>query len=409
MATEEENKRKNNLNLALCSNYSNFLLEVIEFHYLNRNKKQEKEDKDQWTNSKSASLLLHYLSRIGNLEIIEFVYKLFQNYFSSEDLYIKDSVIMAFGSILDTIHLLKIKELIMIIFPYLLNLFEEKTIFIRCTSAWAISKICEKHIDCVITLNNNKEFCNNFLELLFKNINSLKRLANYFMECLIQIPEQSYKYNEKNSVEKILKTSILSSQYDSFMRSLLNLCTKNQNINEYNFSANSFFALSQMIEFCPLDVIDDVNNFFSELINIFDWVNLNILNKETKYFYQENIFSLILIYLMKEKINFTEEQYLYLFQICENSLIEREVPFISGIYLLGNLLKISNKNELNYLICNNEKFIRWIFLGLSNWEDKDLCQASIETIGDLMEKVPIVIYPYMENILDKVFEIGKVK
>ena len=51
---EENQKLKDNKNISLCSNSIENLLPIIKFHYFNRNKKQEKEDKDQWTNSKSA-------------------------------------------------------------------------------------------------------------------------------------------------------------------------------------------------------------------------------------------------------------------------------------------------------------------------------------------------------------------
>ncbi len=423
MANEEEiQRKKSDIFKTLCSNNIDFLLPIIQYHYLNRNKLQEKEDKDQWTNSKSASMLLYHLSIIGNIKIIDFVIIFFHNFFSNEDLYIKDSILMSLGSILDTIHTQKIKEFILQIFPYLLNLFEEKAIFLKCTSAWVISKISQKHIDCLIFIcNNDNDLGNKFINLIYKNLNSLKRLAKFSLEALIQISEKSQKFYEENSQEKIQKTSILSSHYKSFLYSILNLGTNNNNnLNEYNFTENSFFALSQLIEYCPLDTVDIINEFFPELINVLNYVNSNntdknynnnftFKNSEAKYTYQDCIISLILIYITKKNLNFIEEQYLYLYEICNQLFIERGTTFIPGIILIGNLLKIGNENGLNKLIENNDNIIKWIFLGLSNWEDVDLCKQSIDTFGDLIENVPDVIYPYMENIFNKVLELGNVK
>jgi hypothetical protein len=427
MANEDEILRKNIINFnSLFRYFTDFLLQIIQYHYLNRNKQQEKEDKDQWTNSKSASMLLYHISLMESSNTVEFVLIFFQNYFSNEDLYIKDSIIMSFGSILDTKQTQKIKEFVVQIFPYLLELFEpkQKAIFLKCTSAWAISKICQKHIDCLMFLfNKDNVMRNNFIEILHKNLNSLKRLAKFSLEALIQISEKSQKFSEEQSPEKIHKTSILSPYYNLFFGSLLNLgINNNNNLNEYNFSANSFFALSQLIEFCPLDTVDLVNEFFPQLINALNWVNsssnnsdknsnsnFHINNSEVKYSNQENIISLILIYITKNNLNFMEDQYLYLFEICNQSFMERGTTFIPGIILLGNLLKIGNESGLNRLIENNDKIIKWIFLGLSNWEDVDICKQSIDTLGDLIENIPDIIYPNMESIFNKVFELGSVK
>lgn len=406
------------------------MFEKIQYHFLNRNKKQEKEDKDQWTIAKSASMLLHFLSKICGIQIIEFVSNFFQNFFNNEDLYIKDSVIMSIGSVLDTIHSQKIKEIIVNVFPLFLNLFDEKTIFLRSTSAWAIKKICEKHIDCVIYIcNNSPEILNLFQGVILKNLNSMKRIALHFIDCITHIPEKSkefYQNNHKNSkqnyqnfseenfeqnneLENLFKTSIISNNYETYLNSLLSLCFKGFDNNEYNVSNCSFYALSQLIEFCPLDCVDTVNNFFPQLINNLNWVNSNITNLETRYFYEENIFSLILTYIQKKSknfLNFSEEQYFYLYEICERSFNERQIPFLSGIYLLGNLLKISYDKDFNSIKEKTDNIIKWIFIGMSNWEIKEICYSSIDAFGDLVENLPNVIFPHVDYFLNKIFEIG---
>lgn len=412
LANEEENllKNKENNYKKLCSFYSDFLLSVIEYHYLNRNKKQEKDDKDEWTNSKSGSLLLHHLSIIGEISIVEYVFNFYNKYFLNEDVFIKDSVIMAFGSIQKSIHSNKIKELIINIFPNLMNIFFEKSILVKCTAAWTISKICKYHIDCLIYMSNTyNDFANNFNSIMLKNIYSLKRVSYYSLDSIIQIPKKTKIFYENNNQgDNLYKTCVLSSSYETYLISLLNLSTQNQVLEEFNFSKNAFYAISDMIDNCPLDSIDIVKGFFGEIINTFNYVDEKISDSETRSFYMDFIFFLINSYIQKEN-NYSEEQYLFLYKICHRILYEKEIPFISGILMLGNLIKISNENSFKELMTFNNDIIKWIYLGISTWQDIELSENSIRIISDLVDNIPDVIYPHLKNILNKVIEIGRVR
>lgn len=144
IAEEEVNRIKTSGKVyANCDKCLEFLTSVIKYHYLNRNPQREKQFPDRWNLAKSASILLTYLSQCTNHNIIDFVFTLIKEHINSENSKIKDSVLMAYGSIMETMHESKIKEIIEGSLPTLINMLADKSLDVRITVSWVIKKICK--------------------------------------------------------------------------------------------------------------------------------------------------------------------------------------------------------------------------------------------------------------------------
>ena len=166
-----------------------------------------------------------------------------------------------------------------------------------------------------------------------------------------------------------------------------------------------------MIEYCPLDSIDTINGFFPEIISIFDWINSNITDIKKKYYYQENLISVIFTYLGKKTMNFSEEQYIYLLEICNNLFLEREFPFTSGIMVMCNILNKSLSKEENFVNIRQyfNMIMGWLYVGISSWEDTEICHISLGNVSELFVEHPSFMNDYLDHILNKILEIGNVK
>ena len=98
------------------------LFDTMQVHLLNRNAEIERMNEDSWSNVKATSCLLHNLSQCTSNILIDKVFALIGQNLSSESPKSRDSVILAFGSVLATNHKQKIKEIIPGAVPTLLNM-----------------------------------------------------------------------------------------------------------------------------------------------------------------------------------------------------------------------------------------------------------------------------------------------
>jgi hypothetical protein len=381
-----------------------FLTSVIEFHYINRNPQKEKQFPDRWNLAKSASILLTYLSQCTNPSIIDFVFKLIKDHINSENSKIKDSVLMAYGAIMETVHGSKIKEIIEGSLPTLIKMLSDKSLDVRTTVSWVIKKICKYHCDRlqVIYVSNSALFAE-FVETLIKFLNSNKKV-------IVNICE-SFNYlalgAKKNGNPGLYRTNFLSAYYEVLFNTLMTIAFLKDAITpEFNIPLYAFYALSALIDNAPADVMSFIQTFFSNFIKyLSDTREKNKFESdEYRFLYQEYLCSVISSYLCDHKITLNLEQAKYLYSEIREIFIERNNVFDSGIMVCSSIALNIGKSFVEIL----PDYGNFLFHALSQWNIESVCRNAVSSISDLIRSLGEDFDTYVDQLMPLVFSIIEV-
>jgi hypothetical protein len=372
-------------------------LKTIKFHYINRSPQKEKNFPDKWNLAKSASVLLAELSKYTDERTISFVFEFIKEFINNDNSKIKESVLMAYGSILDSKHELQIKEIIEGSLPTLINLLTDKSFDVRTTVSWVIKKICKYHSDRIINLkNNNKILLDNFIQALIKNLTSNKKVVLNILE--------SINILASKSKSDILQTSILSDYYISLFDNLIQIAYMQDAItNETNIAINAFLCFSSLIEFSPLDVLPLVQNYFSNFIDLLMATkNKNSFqNEEHRLLYQEYICSVLSTYLMDYKKNLNIEQANFIYSEIKEFFIERKTVFENGIGLCSSIALNIGKNFIEIL----GDYGNFLYHALGLWNEENICKTAIMSVSDIIRALGKDFEPYVDQFLPLIFNI----
>lgn len=406
IADEEVNRIKTSRKVyGNCDKCLDFLTSVIKFHYINRNPQREKQFPDRWNLAKSASILLTYLSQCTNQTIIDFVFELIKEHIHSENSKIKDSVLMAYGAIMETVHESKIKEIIEGSLPTLITMLADKSLDVRITVSWVIKKICKFHCDRIQFISNsNPTLLSDFVQTLIKFLSSNKKV-------IINICE-SFNFlaiGAKRSLAPpgLYRTNFLSTYYEVLFNTLLNIAYLKDAISpEYNIPLYAFYALSALIDNAPADVLVFIQGFFGNFVTklVDTREKEKFESDEFRYLYQEYLCSVISSYLCDHKIALNLEQAKYLYSQIKEIFIQRNCVFDSGIMVCSSIALNIGKGFKEIL----PDYGNFLFHALSQWNVESVCRNAVSSISDMIRSLGEDFGDYIDQLLPLVFSIIEV-
>jgi len=389
--------------LKICNTNLEFLLKVAKYHYINRSPQKEKNFPDKWNLAKSASVLLSSLAVCTDERTIDFVFEFIKEYTNSENSKIKESVLMSYGSILDSTHRKRIKEIIEGSLPTLMNMLSDKSFDVRTTVSWVIKKICKYHTDIIIYLqNNNPVLLDNFIQTLIKHLNSNKKVVMNLIESINLLA-----VNCKNIKGENYNTSILSKYYQIIFDNLVLVAYTQEAItSENNIAVNAFFTISSLIETAPYDVLTLIQGYFSQFVNLLMETKeiSKFQNDEQRLLYQEYLCSVISSYLMEEKTSLNMDQAKYIFEIVKSFFLERGTVFETGISLCSSIALNIGKNFKELI----EEYGNFLYVALGMWNAELICKSAIMSVSDLIRALGSDFDPYIDQIIPVVFNIIQV-
>jgi hypothetical protein len=387
----------------ICNANLDFLLKVAKYHYINRSPQKEKNFPDKWNLAKSASVLISSLAVCSDERTIDFVFEFIKEYTHSENSKIKESVLMAYGSILDSIHKNRIKEIIEGSLPTLMNLLSDKSFDVRTTVSWVIKKICKYHTDVIIHLQNtNPNLLKNFIEALIQHLNSNKKVVMNLIESINLLSINCKKLKGEN-----YQNSILSSYYQIIMDNLVQVAYMPEAIsNENNIAINAFYTISSLIEYAPYDTYHLLQGYFSQFVNLLiDTKEVSkFQNEEQRLLYQEYLCSIISSYLMEEKMCLNMDQAKFIFSLIKAFFLERGTVFDTGISLCSSIALNIGKNFKELI----EEYGSFLYHALGMWNAEMICKSAIMSVSDLIRALGRDFDPYIDQIIPIVFNIIQV-
>ncbi len=353
------------------------------------------------------------ISQCVDTLVIDFVFDLIRDYVVNEDSKIRESVFLAFGSILQTIYASSIKNIIEGALPTLLNSLTDKNIDVRSTVAWVLRKITQYHTDCLINLsNNNPELLEQFVQTIVKNLTSNKRVVYQLVDCFNNIMENTRSFFEEAHPNAMLPSCILSKNYSEILNILISIAYKKDSYDkEYNIALASLYAVNNLIDISPLDCIDSINEYFNSIVTALDNTSCNEIFKEEdekKFYYQENLTAIINSYLVRDRVSLTQDQSLYLYGIVERIFKERNSVYQSGILLCSKVLIYVFNNFKNVFEDLLKNYCNYLYLGINKIEESDICSISLGIITDFIRLFDYHFEDYLKEMFPKIYSIGKV-
>lgn len=312
---------------------------------------------------------------------------------------------MAYGSILDSIHKIRIKEIIEGSLPTLMVLLSDKSFDVRTTVSWVVKKICKYHTDVIIYLQNtNPILLDNFIESLIKHLNSNKKVVMNLIESINLLAINCKKLKGEN-----YQTSILSKYYQIMMDNLVQVAYMPEAISsETNIANNAFYTISSLIESTPYDTSQLISGYFSQFVNLLVESQSKEVTKfpieEHRLLYQEYLCSIISSYLMEEKISLNIDQAKYIFDVVKNFFLERGTVFETGISLCSSIALNIGKNFKELI----EEYGNFLYHALGMWNAEMICKSAIMSVSDLIRALGREFDPYIDQIIPVVFNIIQV-
>lgn len=398
--SDEEVSRLNHNNP--CNGYCEYarstLFNVISTVLLNRVASEEKLlEENEWTTVKAASVLLENLSLCTNDSLIDSVFSLIGSNISSDDPKIRDSVILAFGSILNTRHLTKIKDMILLSIQTLCNMLEQdKDSEVKVTVSWCIKKISELHYD---TFINNIELFDHLMNAIIKNLKGNKKVIIHLCDAVhffayqlgAGLSEQTAPISKHihNLLTNLLQTAYTSGAYDP----------------NNNVAVAAFFAIGTIIDYSPLDGYPIINEFFSHVYNAFESTldPKNFHNDDMRLAYQGYLASIISACGMnKVKMNYELGNAVYI--LIKQSFVQRQQVYEEGLMACSSIALTLGRDFLPLVA----DYGSYLVVGLNSWQDASLCRISINCTSDLIRALETDMSDYtmeLANIILPILEV----
>jgi importin subunit beta-1 len=372
----------------------NTLIEVINYHLLNRNKQEDDDDFDSWNTVKASSSLLENLSQCTSDTLITEVFNFIGKYLTSQDPKIRDSALLAFGSILPS-QSQALKQTIPDALQTILPLLSDTNSKVKTTVAWCMKKICQHHSSCFA---GNDSLLDKYMRALYDNLHNKARVVIYLCDSLHHLALYLQTVNN----------SIMSNYIPGFCQELLKIAfMQNAYEVENNIALASIFTMGTLVDTAPPESYEYLLGFFPSVVNAFESTLAGLNNfstDEMRLAYQGYIATLISSFILERKVALTQDQAEHLFGLFKQTFGERGCIYEEGIMTLSSLALAIGPAFLPLV----KDFGGYLTYGLENWSDASICRICINGVSDLIRALREDMEPYIGHLMEKILKILEV-
>jgi hypothetical protein len=400
ISEEDYNQKiKYNKKAFVCSLILPTLLNYIKYHLLNRDRKSEKEDPDSWQPYKSALFILRNLSYICESEVYNCIYELIGDNLTNSDQKIRQSVILAFGTILNKRFKANLCSNIANIIESFMNiLINDESSQVRFAIVWVFKKIMQKIPDCILELDSQIRyfFTQGLLQFLdLGNQKTNKKIIDETCKFFDFYIEKENEYSRKISENNIFQSSILSNSYKDVISMLITIA-----LNALNSKSGlvdcSLSLMSSLTKFAPKDTEIVFENIFPNLIDLLNKTTDNNNNEdlETKLEIQENVCIVISHIIAYERLELNSIKSKFLYEIVKKIFLARGGLFSGGISLCTSLAIYLKAEFIDISI----DYLNFLNVAISDTNNISVCSSGLNSLSELIRSLGILIEDYMNEL-----------
>lgn len=382
-----------------CERAFNTIYEVMEYHFKNRDANQEKLSEDAWNNVKAASTLLTNLSQCIGEEIIDRVFNFISQNIQSDQPKIRDSVFLAFGSILETRWNDKIRLIIGDAMNTILGMLQDKSSEVRATVSWCIKKICEFHYVCL----RDQQLFNNIIVAIIQGLSSGRKVCVQLCDALHFLVS-----NLRPDVLNSETNGLISNYFSGLLNKLFELAIDPKAYDkDNNVALASLFTIGSLIDYAPQDCNIIIHDFFPNFYNAFlsTLDPNNFPNDEVRFCYQGYYCTVFSACFSENKLNLSVDQYYAVYDQIEKSFQQRQTVYEEGLMACSSLALVLQSEFAPKM----EKFGSFLLYSLQQIEDTSICRIAINSTSDLLRGLGPLMENYMNQLTPTIINILQVK
>ena len=383
----------------VCSFVVPSLLKYIKFHLLNRNKESEKEDPDSWQPYKSALFILRNLSYISENEVYSSIYELIGDNLTNNDSRIKQSVILAFGTILNKRFKANlssnIKDIIESFFTIFLN---DESSQVRFAIIWVFKKIMQKIPESILELDPQLRTIFTQGLLQFLDLNNMKtniKIIDQTCKFFDFYIEKECQYVKESTGSSVFPTSILSNSYSNIISYLISIAL-NAVKTKSGLVDCSFSLMSSLTKFAPNDTEIFFEDIFPNLVDLLNQTTGDNFNEENeiKLEIQENICTVISHIIAYERLQLDVPKSKYLYELVKKMFLIRRGLFCGGISLCTSLAIYLKSEFIEF----SDDYLNFLNIAMRDIDNKMICSSGLNSLSELIRSLGNQINNYMDEL-----------
>ncbi|XP_065202089.1 importin subunit beta-1 isoform X2 [Planococcus citri] len=361
---------------------------------------EEMDDEDEWNPSKAAGVCLMLLAQCCEEDIVPYVLPFVKDNIKNPDWRYRDASLMAFGSILGGLKTNTLKSLVETAMPTIIELMYDSSVIVRDTAAWTIGRICEITPDSAI----NETYLSALLNALVAGLTAEPRVATNVCWAFIGLAEASYEAASAREQTDQPATYCLSKYFDSLVEKLLETTNRGDGA-QANLRSAAYEALMEMIKNSPQDCYATVQKMTIVILERLQQVlalegHLQNTSDRAQF---NDLQGLLCATLQSVLRKVTPEDAPQISDSIMAALLEmfNSNSGKSGgvqedaLLAVSTLIEILGEGFLKYM----ELFKPFLFIGLKNHSEHQVCLSAVGVVGDLCRALKIGIAPYCDEIM----------
>ena len=360
--------------------------------------KQEEDAEDSWNLAMAAATCLSRAARVSQDLVVQPVMTFIGTHIGSADWHRREAATLAFGSILEGPAPSLLQPLVAQAMPVMIGLLKDAQVQVKDTAAWTIARICEHHITFIapemwgLMLRTPQPGEPPEVEgALFLGLKDHPRVASNVCLALHNLAEQCEATRDN-------PTNDLSGPFVDLARALL-ACTERPDATESNLRSSAYEALNTVLTNSADDTAGSVLQLLPVILQRLEATfAMQLLTAEDREAQSElqgllcgclQVITCKLGAQIKPHADQMMQAFLQVFG-AKNSTVHEEALMAVGA--------IANATEAEF-----DKYMPhfrpFLSLGLSNYEEHQVCQVAVGVVGDICRSLEGRLLPYCDEIL----------
>lgn len=352
----------------------------------------DEEADDNWNIPEAAAVCLELIANTVRDKIINHVIPFVSQNINNPDWHFKEAAIMAFGQVLEGPEDMDaFKTIIEQAIPqFLIQALRDPSVFVKDTTAWALSRVCQIHPNAV-----PNQYITGLVENLLLCLDDAPRVAKMACTCLHHMAE--------NVSEIGTDTNWLATTFLAIVQKLFGV-TERPDSDEFNLRINAYETINMMVENHPDQVRPTVLQIVPEVCKRLQATfQAQIMSADDRD-EQDTLQALLVAALhmiiraldSNEIIPMSDQIMELLLQVLmsKGSTASEEAFMAVGA--------VADKTEAHFARYLTH-VMPVILAGLKNWEEYQVCGCAVGTVGDIaraLGKVSHELVPYCDQLVE---------
>jgi len=360
-------------------------------------KQEEDNDDESWNMSMAASTCIAKIAQTVGDEVVNYVMPFIQTHIVSPDWRRREASALAFGSILEGPSDTVLSPFMSPAIDAMIRMMADPSVPVKDTAAWTIGRICEHHRSNITpqhwqAMMRAPEYADAEGEgVLLRGLKDDPRVASNVCWALHNLADQLDDTRNQ-------QTNVLSPLFVVIARALL-AASDRPDAGEHNLRCSAYEALNMTLTNSAEDTRSQVEQLMPVILKrLEDTFSMQIVSnddREAQIELQGLLCGTLQVLTQKlgtGAVPFCDQQMQLFLQVfgAKNSTVHEEALMAVGA--------VANATEMQF-----EKYMPhfrpFLSLGLSNYEEHQVCAVAIGVVGDVCRALETKVLPYCDEIV----------